>query len=153
MSLYQELSALYSVEASCALSCLKFLAWFSKPLTKRPGPNGDWPQGFAVISVEHAGTQPLNKAGKWSASAAGWEGLECNRLLQLTRGGPESSPSGGLEKGGTPTEQGGALGWEWRKRDSATYSLCGLGQGASLLWACSLISQMGIMLPETMWST
>lgn len=38
MSLYQGLSALNSVGASCALGCLKISARFSKPLTKGSGP-------------------------------------------------------------------------------------------------------------------
>jgi hypothetical protein len=49
------LSALYSMEASCAFGCLKFPATFSIPLTERPGPNGDWPQVFLKICIERAG--------------------------------------------------------------------------------------------------
>lgn len=75
-------STLYSVGASCAPGCLKFLATFSKPLTERPGLNGGWPRGFTLIFIVPAGIQPLNRMekGEWQRrqpppSGAGWEGL------------------------------------------------------------------------------
>lgn len=81
MSLYWGLSTLYSVGASCAFGCLKFPARFSKPVTERLGPNGDWPLGFTHVAIVPAGIQPLNKMEKRGQrqlplSGAGWEGLE-----------------------------------------------------------------------------
>lgn len=82
MSLYRGLSALYSVGASCALGCLKFPGRFSKLLSKRPGPNGDWPSGFcdsSTVPASHCGESEDGNSGLPPALAPrawGWSSCQ-----------------------------------------------------------------------------
>ena len=109
--------------ASCALGCLKFSSRIFIPLTERPGPIGDWPQGLRISPQSWQGfghslmggsedgdiCLPLVPSGM-SSHAANLRGPECAPVWELWWG--------------KPCRVGRASGINWKKKQILPPTKC-----------------------------